>query len=404
MPSQPHETPTSTRIAEIVGRLGIPSRSAPVGETLTFDDLALEVLGPIRRYASPNDQSVVLRVHGPNGVRLLLTGDIETHAQADLVGLDAEVLKVPHQGAATSDLEWLASVGARLAVVSVGPNDFGHPSADVVAALEAAGAVVHRTDQNGDAVVDLSGDVDDATQDAKLPPVFRGTLQAGEHHLEFGDVTYVMGVINLSPESKNAHTVATTPGEARSLADRYRQWGADLVEVGGQSSHYDNPTIEADEETKRVVPAVEALVADGHIVVVDTWKPEVAHAAIEAGAAVINDTGGFRSAEMRRVVAPTDAAVIAVYVEGDDPHAVDEVSIGPTRPDRWSTPSVAFSRMSARRSAPGCSSTRGSPSTTEATIGPTRGSNSRSYARVPSSLRSSDPSSSRSPGRQTSTG
>lgn len=163
----------------------------------------------------------------------------------------------------------------------------------------------------------------------KLPPVFRGTLQAGEHHLEFGDVTYVMGVINLSPESKNAHTVATTPGEARSLAARYRQWGADLVEVGGQSSHYDNPTIEADEETKRVVPAVEALVADGHIVVVDTWKPEVAHAAIEAGAAVINDTGGFRSAEMRRVVAPTDAAVIAVYVEGDDPHAVDEVSIGP---------------------------------------------------------------------------
>jgi len=169
LPSQPHETPTSTRIAEIVGRLGIPSRSAPVGETLTFDDLALEVLGPIRRYASPNDQSVVLRVHGPNGVRLLLTGDIETHAQADLVGLDAEVLKVPHQGAATSDLEWLASVGARLAVVSVGPNDFGHPSADVVAALEAAGAVVHRTDQNGDAVVDLSGDVDDATQDAETP-------------------------------------------------------------------------------------------------------------------------------------------------------------------------------------------------------------------------------------------
>src|SRR5690606_27223525 len=110
----------------------------------------------------------------------------------------------------------------------------------------------------------------------KLRSMFRGELKAGEHRLSFGDVTYVMGVINLSPESKNAHTVAATPEEALSLADRYRAWGADLVEVGGQSSHYDNPTIEVDEEIKRVVPAVESLVADGHVVAVDTWKPAVA--------------------------------------------------------------------------------------------------------------------------------
>ena len=161
--------------------------------------------------------------------------------------------------------------------------------------------------------------------------MFRGELTAGEHRLEFGDVTYVMGGINLSPESKNAHTIATSPEEARSLADRYRSWGADVIEVGGQSSHYDNPTLGVEEETKRVVPSIEALVADGHIVAVDTWKPKVAERAIEAGAAIVNDTGGLRSAEMRRVLTSSDAAAIVVYVEGDDPHSVGEVTI---RPDK----------------------------------------------------------------------
>ncbi len=169
LPSPPHETPASVRVAELVRELGVPWRHAPVGERLVLDDLVIEVLGPKRRYASPNDQSVVLRVTGPGGARLLLTGDVERHAQADLAGVRAEVLKVPHQGAATSDLEWLASVGARLAVVSVGPNDYGHPAPEVIAALESAGAVVHRTDQAGDAVIDLAADVDDLAPDAETP-------------------------------------------------------------------------------------------------------------------------------------------------------------------------------------------------------------------------------------------
>ncbi|HEX7099153.1 MAG TPA: ComEC/Rec2 family competence protein [Acidimicrobiia bacterium] len=156
LPSPPHETSASKRVADMVRRLGIPWRHAPVGEMLSFDDLAIEVVGPLRRYASPNDQSVVMRVHGPDGTRVLLTGDIETHAQADLAGLSAEVLKVPHQGAATSDLDWLTSVGARRAIISVGPNDFGHPAPEVIASLEAAGAMVHRTDEDGDAVIDLA--------------------------------------------------------------------------------------------------------------------------------------------------------------------------------------------------------------------------------------------------------
>jgi len=65
----------------------------------------------------------------------------------------AEVLKVPHQGAATSDLGWLQAVQATTAIVSVGPNSFGHPSVDVIAAL--AGAQVLRTDEEGDIIIPL---------------------------------------------------------------------------------------------------------------------------------------------------------------------------------------------------------------------------------------------------------
>lgn len=136
-----------------------------------------------------------------------------------------------------------------------------------------------------------------------------------------------MGVINVSPDSKNTHTVARSVDEALLMADRYHQWGATLIDLGGQSSHLDNPTIDASDEVSRVVPVIEALAAEGHLVSIDTWKPEVAEAAILAGAVIVNDTGGLADPQMREVVAGSDVAVIAVHVEGANPHAVDEVEI-----------------------------------------------------------------------------
>lgn len=136
-----------------------------------------------------------------------------------------------------------------------------------------------------------------------------------------------MGVINTSPESKNAHTVATTVNDVVAMAERYRDWGATIIDLGGQSSHYDNPTIAADEEARRVVPAVEALAQRGHLVAIDTWKPQVARAAVEAGAKIVNDTGGLADPAMRRVVSDSGAAAIAVYIEAANPHTVGEVEV-----------------------------------------------------------------------------
>jgi competence protein ComEC len=151
----PHETSASTEFLEAAAGAGIPVTHPVVGERVRFGELTMEILGPLRRYSSPNDQSIVLMVEGP-GRSMLLSGDIETFAQTDLTDLRADVLKVPHQGAATSDPEWLDSVGSSLAVISVGPNQFGHPVDWVIETLEGSGAAVLRTDEDGDVVVPLS--------------------------------------------------------------------------------------------------------------------------------------------------------------------------------------------------------------------------------------------------------
>lgn len=145
--------------------------------------------------------------------------------------------------------------------------------------------------------------------------------------LEFGDVTHVMGVINMSPESNNTQTVAADVGEALAMADRYRKSGATVVDIGGQSSHYSNPTIETTLEIERLAPAVERLVADGHVVSVDTWKPEVAGVMVGLGAAILNDTGGLADARMAAIVAESGVTAIAMYIEGSNPHDVEAVEI-----------------------------------------------------------------------------
>lgn len=154
MSTVPHETEASRLLVEKLQDENVPVSSPSVGEQARLGSLDLSVAGPLRRYASPNDQSIVLMVEGP-GRSMLLSGDIETVAQSELGGLRADVLKVPHQGAATSDPRWLEGVGASLAVISVGPNDFGHPSPEVIEVLEATGAHVVRTDLAGDVVVPL---------------------------------------------------------------------------------------------------------------------------------------------------------------------------------------------------------------------------------------------------------
>lgn len=147
-----HTTPAAEWLLTEVERLGIDLVIPEPGWRFGTDSLGFEVLGPRRRYASPNDESlVILATLGER--RVLMSGDIETFAQSELWVPGVDVLKVPHQGAATSDLGWLVDHAGHTSVVSVGPNQFGHPSPDVLGALTSGGADIHRTDLDGDLVM-----------------------------------------------------------------------------------------------------------------------------------------------------------------------------------------------------------------------------------------------------------
>lgn len=151
---EPHGTTETFELIRMLEADGVAVRRPKVGEEFTLGRLGLRVEGPLRHYASPNDQSVVVMVGGPER-SMLLSGDIEDVAQAELGHLEADVLKVPHHGSATSDPEWLTSVGAELSVISVGPNDFGHPDEGVMKTLIDDGGIVLRTDIMGDVAVPL---------------------------------------------------------------------------------------------------------------------------------------------------------------------------------------------------------------------------------------------------------
>lgn len=158
-------------------------------------------------------------------------------------------------------------------------------------------------------------------------------FDAGGRRFDFsGDVTYVMGVINMSPESRNRHTVASSPDDALRMAQAYREYGATLIDLGAQSSHFENVELSVDEELGRLLPPLQLLVKDGFVVAVDTWKAEVAAEAARAGAAIINDTGGLQDSGMVDVVVEASLPAVAMYIEGENPLQVEAMDFSDDKP------------------------------------------------------------------------
>ncbi len=159
---------------------------------------------------------------------------------------------------------------------------------------------------------------------------------AGERvrRLEFGPgITHVMAVVNLSPESRVRHSVVESPDAALARAREYRELGASIIDLGAQSSHFENRPLTPAEELDRLLPALELLVADGFVVSCDSWKPEVAEAAVAAGAAIVNDTGGLHDPRMVALVRASGAGAVAMHIEGENPLAVGDRTLDAGRPD-----------------------------------------------------------------------
>lgn len=145
--------------------------------------------------------------------------------------------------------------------------------------------------------------------------IHRRTINMGHKRLELGERTLIMGIVNVTPDSFSDggrfDTVDKAVGHARQLMEE----GADILDIGGESTRPGAAFVSADEECSRVIPVLERLreIADVPVSI-DTYKSDVAREALRAGADILNDVWGFRrDPQMATVAANAGCPVILMH-------------------------------------------------------------------------------------------
>jgi len=126
-----------------------------------------------------------------------------------------------------------------------------------------------------------------------------------------------MGIINVTPDSFSGDGVVDA-NAAVAKAWRFVEDGADIVDIGGESTRPGSQPVPADEEMRRVLPVIERLRAENFPlpISVDTYKPEVAKSALQAGACIVNDIFGLRQPGMMELVAELKPIVVIMHMQG----------------------------------------------------------------------------------------
>ena len=127
-----------------------------------------------------------------------------------------------------------------------------------------------------------------------------------------------MGILNVTPDSFAEGSSRLDPGVAVDAALRMEADGADIIDIGGESTRPAATPISADEELARVLPVVRGLAGRLHVPIsIDTYKESVARAAVDAGAAIVNDVGGLRlEPSLAQSVAESGAALVLMHSRG----------------------------------------------------------------------------------------
>jgi dihydropteroate synthase len=126
----------------------------------------------------------------------------------------------------------------------------------------------------------------------------------------------VLGVVNVTDNSFSDGGRFLDPSRAIAHGLKLRGDGADFVDVGGESTRPGAVPVSVEEELRRVMPVIRALVKEGVAVSVDTLKPEVMRAAIRAGCAAVNDVNAFRAPGAIDAVASADVGLIVMHMQG----------------------------------------------------------------------------------------
>jgi len=147
----------------------------------------------------------------------------------------------------------------------------------------------------------------------------------GKRSLTWGERTYVMGILNLTPDSFSGDGLLVPPPSGSLLkpkepgleeAGRFLAAGTDILDIGGESTRPGSQPVDAEEELRRVLPTLRAILADfpDALVSIDTYKAAVAEESLKAGASIVNDVWGLRAdPDLARVVARYHAAVVLMH-------------------------------------------------------------------------------------------
>jgi len=144
------------------------------------------------------------------------------------------------------------------------------------------------------------------------------TIRCRKKTLRLDERTHLMGILNVTPDSFSDGGLYMDPHKAISRGIELASQGADIIDIGGESTRPGSKPLPADEELRRVIPVIEALSAKVEIPIsIDTHKSSIAEKAIEAGAEMINDISGLKfDRNMADVAAKYDVPVVLMHIKG----------------------------------------------------------------------------------------
>ena len=146
----------------------------------------------------------------------------------------------------------------------------------------------------------------------------RFTIHCGDHTLELGERTLLMGTINVTPDSFSDGDRFYKTDQAIKQGELLASHGADILDVGGESTRPFSDAVDIEEELRRVIPVVSELAKRTSLPIsIDTYKGRVARAALDVGASMINDISGLRyDAELVQVAATSQVPLVLMHMLG----------------------------------------------------------------------------------------
>lgn len=158
------------------------------------------------------------------------------------------------------------------------------------------------------------------------------TLKGLHRSIPLGDRPRIMGVLNVTPDSFSDGGAFLDPSAAIAHAHRLIEEGADLLDVGAESTRPGAASVSAEEELRRLRPILAELHGFSPVPIsVDTRKPEVARAALDLGADLVNDVSGLRNPAMRQLLARVGAPAIVMHMRGTPETMQDDTRYGDLR-------------------------------------------------------------------------